>query len=562
MSYAQNYLGRSTVAQTAAGSTLRFSPNLARPKVFFDGELRFPVRYREAMSALHEVVIGDLTFRPRDKTAYRAYREELKNEEARVRQAAHDEAEHQALLASFEQMPKNLETDFKRARQRYYAARSAWIKDLYTRDNKLWWLLDPVVTVAPDVVLFECFSKDESSYGCLTVDRDAFSHEDAQGLGTTNVDYSLALFEHFQTLRSYRPTRLTVDPQGFEVQVTGRADYREEKIDLPPSWLRGFAQIQAAQLLPATLVTLSREAVYSLVAHLTRHREKKGPRALRFELEPGTLREGRGGARLVLEPWAKVVSGGDARGGASDQDGAEVIRVWGRRRLSVLARILPLVERVDVYLLGSGLPSVWVARLGEMTFTLALSGWTANDWTSGANLDLLAGRFEADPRVTARALALLEKRQHATLAELKRELEVPEHAVVGSLHRLALAGQAIFDHAHQLYRYRLAMPEPIPSSLIEGARPELSAAQAAVVAGKVTLERNEMVDGARTLLGGRVGGTHCETLLDADGVFQRARCTCKHFHRFKLRAGPCRHLLALKLAADPPRFGDKPHLVS
>ncbi|MEZ4309869.1 MAG: hypothetical protein R3F14_17665 [Polyangiaceae bacterium] len=35
-------------------------------------------------------------------------------------------------------------------------------------------------------------------------------------LGTTNVDYSLALYEHFQTLRTYRPTRLLVDPSGFE----------------------------------------------------------------------------------------------------------------------------------------------------------------------------------------------------------------------------------------------------------------------------------------------------------------------------------------------------------
>ncbi|MCA9619554.1 MAG: SWIM zinc finger family protein, partial [Myxococcales bacterium] len=335
MSYAQRYLGRSRVE----GGMLSFSPNLARPKVFFDGELKSPVRYREAMSALHEVVIGDLSARPRDKTAYRAYLAELNQEEESLRQAAFDEGQRKALLESLDTPePKDLKKRFQKARKRYYGARSKWISDLRQRDSKLWWLLDPVVTVAPDVVLFECFSKDESSYACLTVDRDAFSHQDdsGQGLGTTNVDYSFALYEHIQTLRTYRPTQLTVDPQGFEVQVTGHPDFREDKIDLPPSWLRGFGQIQAAQMLPADRVSLPREAVYSLLAYLGRHREKQGPRAIRFELDPGQA------PRLVLEPWNKEIGG---LGPGWEGREPMTMRVWGRRRLSVLARVLPLVER-------------------------------------------------------------------------------------------------------------------------------------------------------------------------------------------------------------------------
>ena len=51
---------------------------------------------------------------------------------------------------------------------------------------------------------------------------------------------------------------------------------------------------------------------------------------------------------------------------------------------------LPLAERFDVYLLGTGLPSFWVAQMGEMRLTLGLSGWTVNDWTRSAALDLLA----------------------------------------------------------------------------------------------------------------------------------------------------------------------------
>ena len=122
---------------------------------------------------------------------------------------------------------------------------------------------DPVITVAPDCLFFECFSADESSYGCLTVDRDAFERERNVALGTTNVDYSWALYEHFQKLRSYRETRFAIDPSGFEVSIEQAEGYREEKIELPPSWLRGFMQIQAAMSLPMRRVPLSREGLYA-----------------------------------------------------------------------------------------------------------------------------------------------------------------------------------------------------------------------------------------------------------------------------------------------------------
>jgi hypothetical protein len=47
------YLGKSEVKEASGGLSVRFSPNLARPKVFFDAELAFPLRFREAVSALH-----------------------------------------------------------------------------------------------------------------------------------------------------------------------------------------------------------------------------------------------------------------------------------------------------------------------------------------------------------------------------------------------------------------------------------------------------------------------------------------------------------------------------
>ncbi|CAN0591153.1 unnamed protein product, partial [Laminaria digitata] len=195
-------------------------------------------------------------------------------------------------------------------------------------------------------------------------------------LGTTNVDFSIGLFQQIQTFRTYKKTRLIVDPTGFEVQVEGRADHREEKIDLPPAWLRGFGQLQAATTLPSETVQLDVPSLYAVLSFLRRHKERTGPRSIRFELTPGRP------PQLVLEPWGHVIT----TAGTYTGDRPQSIRMWGRRRLMVLARLLPLAESVQVRLLGTGMPSLWTVRMGEMRFILGLSGWTKSDWTNAAAL--------------------------------------------------------------------------------------------------------------------------------------------------------------------------------
>jgi len=49
--------------------------------------------------------------------------------------------------------------------------------------------------------------------------------------GTTNVDYSWSLYNHFKQLRSYRESRFKVDPEGFEVAVAGAEDFASSAHD-------------------------------------------------------------------------------------------------------------------------------------------------------------------------------------------------------------------------------------------------------------------------------------------------------------------------------------------
>lgn len=542
------YLGHSGLRPAGAGQALTFEPNLSRPAVFFDGELRQPLRFREAMSALHEVVVGDLKRKKKDRSQWEAWKAERTKEETDLRAQLLDGARvDQARIMSNEPLPPTLDQDFKKQHRLYWNARIRWANELASNDPLLFRALvpcDPVVTVAPDVVFFECFAKDESAYGCLTVDRDAFGEGGAQrgGLGTTNVDYSLALYDHFQTLRTYRSTRLVVDPTGFEVATDRRPSYREEKIDLPPSWLRGFGQLQAAMALPASRVELSVDVVYSLLAYLKRHREKAGPRSLRLSLLPGTR------PKITIDPWGvELVSRGAPYEGTAHGE----IKLWGRRRLMSLARLLPLAEKVEVLVFGTGMPSIWTVHMGEMRFVLGLSGWTANDWTRGSNLDTFFAGFEA-PAGSADALArFLEVARSAKVDELERQLALPRRQTLAALHQLAKRGQLVYDFSASLYRWRPLMPVALSERLLGPESPELESAKRMIADRDVKIVRDEHLDGGRRMYAGVAGNTECEGIVDLDGAFRNAKCSCSFFFTNRLRQGPCRHLLALRMTAMP-----------
>jgi hypothetical protein len=532
------YAGRSQLE----GGLLRLLPNLDREPVAFDAPLLAPLRFREAISALHDVVISDLRFKPRDKTAY----EEWKKQDIvrrRKEYEQHYKEARQQVLARRAEVPPDLERQYERMRQQYWDARLKYSNYLSRHDQELWRMLmpcDPIVTVADDVVFFECFSADESSYGCLTARRDAFGPSETPRLGTTNVDYSWSLYHHFQALRTYRQTRLRVDPAGFEVATQGAADVREEKIDLPAGWLRGLAQVQAAMTLPMRRVSLSRQALYSLLAWLKRHKAQTSPRALRFELVSGRP------PRLVLEPWEQAI---ESHAAPYQGPGGEPIRIWGRQRLLVLARLLPLVERVDVYLLGTGLPSFWVAQMGEMRLTLGLSGWTTNDWTRNAALDVVRPPVQISDGLISGIAQAMRTQRSLRLSDSGLRSVASEAECAAGLNHLAHAGQVIYDLDAGLYRWRQIMPRVLGEAEIGPENAELAASRQIVGRGRVRITSKQEAPGGGQVFCAMVDDYDVEMLLDREGIIKRGKCKCSHHFRGGLRMGPCRHLLALRTIA-------------
>lgn len=533
------YAGRSGLQSTPSGRLLSLMPNLARDRVAFDAALRQPLRFREAMSALHDVVINDLRYKPRDKTAYQQWKQQQQRAEREQYVAAYHQARTD-ILAKRQDVPPDLEQQYNKYRREYWKVRQKYSNYLLRHQTELWRMLmpcDPVITVAEDVVFFECFSADESSYGCLSVERDGgFVGDESAEVGTTNVDYTWDLYHHFQSLRSYRQTRLKVDPSGFEVATEDNPEYREEKIDLPPSWLQGFVQIQSAMTLPMQKITLSRETVYSLLGFLKRHKAKTSPRAIRFELLPGKP------IRLVLEPWEQEIVD---QGRVYDGPETEPIRVWGRNRLLVLARTLPLAESFDVYLLGTGLPSFWTARMGEMRLTVGLSGWTTNDWTRSSALSLLAPPIKLLDRDVDQVADHLHAHRSGTLLDIATRLQFKPEVCAAALNKLASFGQVIFDLQAKRYRWRQIMPQALGESELGTEHPEMIGCR------KIMERRSTKINSCQPNeqglhITGLVDGCQTSIQLDSEGRIRAGECVCSYYREFGLRAGPCRHMLALR----------------
>lgn len=540
------YNFRSAITSEGTGQTLDLAPNVGREPVAFDAEILQPVRFREAISALHDVVISDLRFVRKDKSAYLAWRKGQQEVVTDARRASAAAVAEQVRLAEQTPLPAGLAERFDRARKTYWAARSEYGRHLRSADPDLWRKLvpyDPVITVAPDACLFECFSGDESSYGCLSVDRESgFGPSGEVQLGTTNVDYSWDLYHHFQTLRSYRPTRFRLDPHGFDsVTEGGGGSHYEEKIDLPTSWLRGFMQLQVAMGLPATRITLGREAVYSLLAWHKRHRASTSPRALRFELIPGMA------PRLVLEPWEKPI---ETHGPIYDGPPVAPIRVWGVRRLMMMARLLPLVERFTVHLLGTGLPHFWVAEMGDMRLTLGFSGWTTNDWTRASALEMLLSSGVPTQHLVGMTAEVLRQARSATLEEIGRAVDRSGPPLRAALSKLANAGQVMYDLHAGLYRWRQILPKPLGEAEIGPEPEEMRGLREVLASGKAKIESRTEIPGVGVLIQGHA----VEVLVDFDGRVKRGKCLCGWYRKYGVKNGPCRHMMALRYL-DPARLG-------
>jgi hypothetical protein len=540
MEFNYRYPGSSQVSSSGGGTQLSFAPDLSRAPTFFRGELRQNIAFREAISALHDVVVSDLRFKPKDKTAYQEWAAQRNEIDWQL-----IADQKQAVTDRLRELDEELTQLGRRRSARfheYYRSVRLYFDYLYQKDRDAWFVLDPVITVHPDEVFFECFSQDESSYGRLGASYEVFEKVGDMACGTTNVDYSAALYDEFQKIRTYKSTVLEVDPSGFQLETTGSADYKEVKIDLPESWVRGFLQVNSAMSLPAVQFDLHPMDIYNICFVLRRRKEKQGPRSMRYILQPGEP------VRVMFEPWnQEIVCDRSIYQGNQPTE----VRVWGRRRLLILERLIPVARKFTVHLLGTGLPSFYVADLEDLSFTLGLSGWTANDWAKAGNFDLMAPRAKVDSWTQQRVFGALQENWLETPDSLATRLRLDRSVVLGALGAYTQAGRAIYDLNKRVYRVRELSQAPLPLDKLRFANDREAAAQR-FIAQKTVLVNSAVIDTSGTLqLTGQVqqqDQTYEPTAsIDSDERLTAAQCTCNWHRQNKLFKGPCEHILALRI---------------
>ncbi|QHS58752.1 SWIM zinc finger family protein [Chitinophaga agri] len=544
MLFNYRYSGQTEVYSNATSAGISFAPDTHREPTFFNGKLRKKIAFREAISALHDVVVSDLRFKPKDKTAYKEWAAQQESVWLAEAMGQFNAAAAQQQMEALREELNNIYKEKEKVMAPYYKARQTYFNHLYQKDRDAWFVLDPVISVHPDEIFFECFSQDESAYGKLSASYNVFKEVNEFKCGTTNIDYSANLYNEFQKIRDYKETTFSVDPGGFSVQTTQEEMFREVKIDLPDSWVRGFLQVSSAMTLPAATFDLHPMDVYNFCSWLRRFKEVKGPRSIRFVLEPGRP------VKAIFEPWNKEIE--CARSIYTGPQRRE-IRIWGRRRLLILERLIPVAKKFTVHLTGSGLPSFYVADLGDMQFTLGLSGWTANDWSRAGQFDLMAPRAEVSDLTKQVVYSDLQETWMGTGEEIAARTGQTLPQVLAALGIYTQAGKVIYDLHTGYYRLRELSREPLPLDQLRFSNPKEESASRLMKEGKITCTAQQVPNVGLQVTGNITAARrtyHPVIVIDADERMSTAHCDCHDYLTNKLYKGPCEHMLALRMTYE------------
>jgi hypothetical protein len=300
--------------------------------------------------------------------------------------------------------------------------------------------------------------------------------------------------------------------------------------------------------LPTIQFDLHPMDIYNICLLLRRFKEKRGPRALRYILEPGHP------VKIILEPWGtELVCARSIYTGHTRQE----VRTWGRRRLLILERLIPVAKRFTVHLLGTGLPAFYIADLGDMNFTLGLSGWTSNDWSHAGNFDLLAPRLAVDDAIKQKVFAGLQQDWLSTSDQLAQKLKLERAQVAGALSAYTQAGRVIYDLNSGVYRLRELSREPLPFEQLrfDNPREELAAQMMEKKEVKLTAA-NTLADTTLELKGAIKSNRRTynpQLIIDADEKIRAGHCDCHYYIANKLYKGPCEHMLALRQTYNKTR---------
>jgi hypothetical protein len=293
---------------------------------------------------------------------------------------------------------------------------------------------------------------------------------------------------------------------------TAAGSVTERRVPLPDRWLKGFGEVQALAQRMRLVGELTGTAAHRFIRSL--------PRAARRPL------------------WAVPAAGSMSLDVAS-RPGA--VCVAGPHRLTELGPLLGLARRLRVYgppvdTGAAATPSAWELDLGSARFTLTVSPEPYRGFSGeGALLGLLADEdAAADAHLAAGSVGWGPRIDAAALGA---SLGLDEQRVVAALSYLAASGRVGYDLAEESF-FRRELPF---GRALEAMHPRLASARDLIASGAVILGPG----GAQV----RSGDIEHKVTFGRDAD----QCTCPWWGKHQGGRGPCKHVLAARIAASAGR---------
>ena len=395
--------------------------------------------------------------------------------------------------------------------------------------------VDPVITAAAETLRFEAFSGCAGVYARIDLTPDFFDRGDFGAPGTTNVDLNPSFVRKLVGLRPDRDCALEVGTDSLRLE-THRGEAIEKKVPLPPKWIRGFLQVQAAQQRSTPLIELPAPVIRQLVHDLPA--QALQPLFIDFR--------GRRPRLLRRAPAGRIAPG-------------SVLSMPGAHRLKLLQDVLPGLKKVRLFQVAETGVTVWIGDAEGARLTLAISGGLNRGFSGDGDALLNASGTPGEPGEAIDGSLeslreLIEKHQVASIEQLMIDRQAKASEIRSGLDRLAAQGFVGYDRASENYFYRVLPFEnadlPVP--------PRLRGAQKLIEAGAVEVESRRQ-EKRGTVIEGWVrssGGEYRCRAIVAAGRLVDGDCTCLWARRHGLERGPCKHLLALRSVAES-REGDR-----
>ena len=372
---------------------------------------------------------------------------------------------------------------------------------------------DPVVTAGGDRLRFEAFSLCCGVYARADLLPAALDGE-IMGRGTTNVDFNAPFRAALSRIERDDRVELAVGSEAVALTHDGAA-LEERKVKLPQRWLKGFVEAQ------------------SYGPRLTLHHEIPGPAARRFLAGLSAAVKAKDRCWLAVEGPQPRLSQRAAPG---------MLAVGGIGRLTLLAPLARQARSLKIYGDAESGVTAWVLALEGARFELLLSPEAGRGFSGeGQVLSALAEGAQGGETALAAVRAALAWQAQLTPESLADRVAAAPAAIAAALANLGSQGLVGYDLGAGCHFHR---EMPFDLAAVVKLHPRLARAEALLAEDAVEIVSPP---GAETLEAYvKSGDVEQRVVLTAAGD----RCSCPWFNRKGGAAGPCKHVLAVRMARD------------